>query len=121
VVSMRQLFRLCLFLFCAAITNAGMRHSRVRHELLCVLIAWSQTTGTTTEGLEFLVKNAQKEGIVVLPSGLQYMVLASGPTSSPHPAINSPCKCNYKGSLIDGTVFDTSYGGAPLTLTPGDV
>ncbi|RIJ47338.1 FKBP-type peptidyl-prolyl cis-trans isomerase [Maribellus luteus] len=58
------------------------------------------------EGQAFLAENARKSGVVVLPSGLQYEVMKEGegeiPTSS------DQVKCHYHGTLIDGTVFDSS-------------
>lgn len=58
-------------------------------------------------GLEFLEKNAQKEGVTTLPSGLQYEVLVQGP-EGPKPLATDTVTCHYEGSLIDGTVFDSS-------------
>ena len=58
------------------------------------------------EGKAFLEANAKKEGVIVLPSGLQYMVLKEGTG-----------KCHYAGTLIDGTEFDSSYKrNAPATF-----
>ena len=59
------------------------------------------------EGEKFLAENAKKEGVVVLPSGLQYMVLTEGTGKKPSATDN--VECHYEGRLIDGTVFDSSY------------
>ena len=58
-------------------------------------------------GEAFLADNATKEGVVVLPSGLQYLVLEEG--NGKKPAATDQVKCHYEGRLIDGTVFDSSY------------
>lgn len=68
-----------------------------------------------SEGKAFLDANAKKEGVKTLPSGLQYRVLAEGTGQSPKPA--DEVTVNYRGTLIDGTEFDSSYTrGTPLTL-----
>ena len=59
------------------------------------------------EGEAFLAENAKKEGIVTLPSGLQYEVITSG--TGRKPKATDKVKCHYEGTLIDGTVFDSSY------------
>ena len=64
--------------------------------------------GTNEEGLKFLKENKEKEGVVELASGLQYKILTNG-TGVYHPLLDTPCSCHYKGELIDGTVFDSSY------------
>ncbi len=58
-------------------------------------------------GEEFLAANSKKEGIVTLPSGLQYQVLKEG--NGKRPQATDQVKCHYEGTLIDGTVFDSSY------------
>lgn len=58
------------------------------------------------KGKAFLAENAKKEGIVTLPSGLQYQVLKEG--NGKKPAATDRVKCHYKGTLIDGTLFDSS-------------
>jgi FKBP-type peptidyl-prolyl cis-trans isomerase FklB len=58
------------------------------------------------EGETFLAANAKKEGVKVLPSGLQYKVLKSGNGKSPK--ATDTVKTHYHGTLIDGTVFDSS-------------
>lgn len=66
-------------------------------------------------GEEFLAANAKKEGVVVLPSGLQYKVLTQG--NGPIPKATNTVKVNYEGHLIDGTTFDSSYKrGEPNTF-----
>ena len=66
-------------------------------------------------GEDFLKANATKEGVVVLPSGLQYSVITEGKGAKPKATDN--VKCHYEGTLIDGTVFDSSYRrGEPATF-----
>ena len=67
------------------------------------------------EGEAFLAENAKKEGIVTLPSGLQYQVLQEGNGKSPK--ATDQVKCHYEGTLINGKVFDSSYRrGEPDTF-----
>lgn len=58
-------------------------------------------------GEAFLAENAKKDGVVVLPSGLQYTVLTEG--NGRKPKATDRVKCHYEGTLTDGTVFDSSY------------
>jgi FKBP-type peptidyl-prolyl cis-trans isomerase FklB len=57
-------------------------------------------------GLDFLAKNKNEEGVVELESGLQYKILKEG--SGDKPRATDTVKCHYHGTLIDGTVFDSS-------------
>jgi len=59
-----------------------------------------------SEGEKYLAENAKKEGVVTLPSGLQYQVLKEG--NGRKPTAKDQVKCHYEGFLIDGTVFDSS-------------
>lgn len=59
------------------------------------------------EGEDFLAENAKKEGVVVLPSGLQYKVLKEG--SDRMATRTSKVRCHYEGRFINGQVFDSSY------------
>ncbi|MBI5015533.1 MAG: FKBP-type peptidyl-prolyl cis-trans isomerase [Deltaproteobacteria bacterium] len=59
------------------------------------------------EGDAFLEANKSKEGVVVLASGLQYKILKAGEGKKPTP--DDTVECNYRGTLIDGTEFDSSY------------
>jgi FKBP-type peptidyl-prolyl cis-trans isomerase len=63
---------------------------------------------------EYLIQNAKAEGVQTTPSGLQYKVLKSGDGGTP--TAEDTVKVHYRGQLIDGTVFDESYGGEPATL-----
>ncbi len=68
-----------------------------------------------TEGDAFLAANKAKEGIVTLPSSLQYKILTAG--TGPKPTASDSVVCNYRGTLIDGTEFDSSYKrGQPATF-----
>ena len=68
-----------------------------------------------TEGEAFLTANKAKEGVVTLPSGLQYKILTAG--TGPKPTATDSVVCNYKGTLINGTEFDSSYKrGQPVTF-----
>ena len=67
------------------------------------------------EGDAFLAANKTKDGVVTLPSGLQYKVLKEG--TGPKPAVTDSVVCNYRGTLIDGKEFDSSYKrGQPATF-----
>jgi FKBP-type peptidyl-prolyl cis-trans isomerase FklB len=66
-------------------------------------------------GQEFLEENKKKTGVSVLPSGLQYEVITEG--SGQKPFASNKVTCHYHGSLIDGTVFDSSVKrGQPATF-----
>ncbi len=64
------------------------------------------STKSKAEGIAFLNENKQKEGIIVTKSGLQYQVLKEG--DGPMPKATDKVKVHYKGSLVDGTEFDSS-------------
>ena len=67
------------------------------------------------EGEAFLAKNKEKEGVKTLPSGLQYIVSKAG--TGKKPGINDSVTTHYRGTLIDGTEFDSSYKrGQPVTF-----
>jgi FKBP-type peptidyl-prolyl cis-trans isomerase FklB len=66
-------------------------------------------------GQDFLEENKKKPGVVALPSGLQYEVLVEGKGARPVPT--NKVTCHYHGTLIDGTVFDSSVRrGQPATF-----
>ena len=72
------------------------------------------------EGTAFLAENAQKEGVVTLESGLQYEIITEG--DGPRPTLEDQVKVHYKGTLIDGTEFDSSYQrGQPATFAVSGV
>jgi FKBP-type peptidyl-prolyl cis-trans isomerase len=72
------------------------------------------------EGEDFLAANKSKEGVVALPSGLQYKVIKAG--EGQKPTAKDTVVCNYRGTLIDGTEFDSSYKrGQPATFPVGGV
>jgi FKBP-type peptidyl-prolyl cis-trans isomerase FklB len=60
-----------------------------------------------TEGEAFMAANKAKEGVVTLPSGLQYKVITTG--TGPKPTLEQTVTCQYRGTLIDGKEFDSSY------------
>lgn len=66
-------------------------------------------------GDAFLAENKTKEGVVTLPSGLQYKIIKKG--DGKLPTITDTVECNYRGTLVDGTEFDSSAKrGQPLTI-----
>jgi FKBP-type peptidyl-prolyl cis-trans isomerase FklB len=66
-------------------------------------------------GDAFLASNKAQDGVVTLPSGLQYRILKEG--TGPKPAATDSVVCNYRGTLLDGTEFDSSYKrGQPATF-----
>jgi len=67
------------------------------------------------EGEIFLAGNKGKDGVVTLPSGMQYKILTAG--TGPKPTATDSVVCNYRGTLINGTEFDSSYKrGQPATF-----
>jgi FKBP-type peptidyl-prolyl cis-trans isomerase len=73
-----------------------------------------------SDGEAFLAANKDKEGVLTLPSGLQYKILKAG--DGPKPTASDSVVCNYKGTLINGTEFDSSYKrGQPATFGVGQV
>ena len=71
-------------------------------------------------GVDFLAENAKREGVVTLPSGLQYEVVTSGTGATPE--ASSTVQTHYEGTLISGEVFDSSYKrGQPAEFPVGGV
>jgi FKBP-type peptidyl-prolyl cis-trans isomerase FklB len=88
---------------------------------IAALLVAAAVAGTNEKGLKFLEENKGKEGVITLASGMQYKVLRKGEGAF-HPTVDSPCECHYKGTLIDGTQFDSSYDrGSPTTFAPNQV
>jgi FKBP-type peptidyl-prolyl cis-trans isomerase FkpA len=72
-----------------------------------------QNAANMQEEIDFLEKNKQKPGIVTTGSGLQYEVMSQG--NGPKPSVQDTVKVHYKGTLINGTEFDSSYSrGQPI-------
>ena len=68
-------------------------------------------------GAAFLAKNAMQPGVMTTASGLQYKIVREGPANGYHPKGGDDVKVNYEGTLLDGTVFDSSYtSGQPAVF-----
>lgn len=67
-------------------------------------------------GEAFLAENAKKENVITLPSGLQYQILNEG--TGRKPKATDQVKCHYEGTLIDGTIFDSSYKRGEAAVFP---
>ena len=82
--------------------------------------AWRQARDISPESNErFLADNANVPGVVMLPDGLQYLIVKKGSGKSPTP--DDLVTVTYRGSLIDGTVFDETKPGQPATLPTGQL
>jgi FKBP-type peptidyl-prolyl cis-trans isomerase FklB len=82
--------------------------------------AHEEGAGNRKEGEVFLTGNKTKEGVVTLPSGLQYKILTQG--TGPKPTASDTVTCNYRGTLISGKEFDSSYKrGEPTSFQVGGV
>ena len=93
-----------------------------QQEMQAKMIAEMEEKATKNKAAEevFLAENAKQEGVVVTESGLQYKVLEPGEGDSPGPA--DVATVHYRGTLIDGTQFDSSYDrGQPATFPVGGV
>jgi len=67
-----------------------------------------------SQGEAYQAENGAKDGVVTTESGLQYEVLREG--DGPRPTRESRVRLHYRGTLVDGTEFDSSYGGEPATF-----
>jgi len=83
------------------LTNAQEDYRKKRAEL-----REEKAQATLKEGEKFLAENKNKEGVVALPSGLQYKILKPGKGEKPE--LDEKVVCNYRGTLLDGTEFDSS-------------
>ena len=110
--------------------NSGWVKGAAALAMIMALAACDRATtadGAVTDanleaGQAFLEKNAGEEGVRTLPGGIQYKVLQSGPAGGESPDSNDLVRVDYEGSLIDGTVFDSSYErGQPAVFTLGTV
>lgn len=99
------------------ITGAGMKNSyhatkvRGMRSSLCTWLLAAAALASDSDriaGEAHLAANAQADGVIVKPSGLQYKILASGSATGDSPGSNSPCVCHYKGTLVDGTEVNLS-------------
>ena len=81
----------------------------------------AQATTNLDAGAKFLAENKTKKGVFTTPSGLQYMVLRQG--SGPRPRPTDRVRVNYHGTLLDGSVFDSTYdrGGQPAEFVLNQV
>ena len=78
-------------------------------------IQMEKHSGNVEAGKKFLEENAKRDGVVTLPSGLQYEILTEG--TGPKPSATDKVTTHYHGTLIDGTVFDSSVErGQPATF-----
>lgn len=74
------------------------------------------------DGKMFLEKNKSKKGVITTASGLQYKILASGDADGDSATLSDTVVVHYRGSLINGTVFDSSYArGEPVTFDLGSI
>lgn len=75
-----------------------------------------KSAGAKKAGIEFLAANAKKPGVISLPSGLQYVVVKAG-TDTTRPKLTDKVKCHYHGTLLDGSIFDSSVDrGEPVVF-----
>lgn len=93
-------------------TASAFQASAREHQMQTTRVA---ADARQKEGQAFLAQNARNEGVVTLPSGLQYKSLKPG--DGPRPTDTDTVECNYRGTFINGTEFDSSAGrGQPVTF-----
>ena len=93
-------------------------HEEMRQKMM----ADRKTAGEANkkEGEAFLAANKKKDGVVTLPSGLQYKILKAG--NGKKPTEKDTVECQYRGTLVNGTEFDSSYRtGKPLSFKVANV
>lgn len=98
--------------------NTTLLNPEKSHELIMSYLASIEKKkfeGNITSGKEFLIANSKKPGVITLPSGLQYEVIVPG--NGVKPKATDEVTVNYKGTLLDGKQFDSSYDrGQPATF-----
>ena len=98
-------------------TDLKISEQEAQNLFQSLLMEKRAAAGSEVKGLgeKFLAENAKKEGVITLESGLQYIVLKEGTGASPTPT--DKVKTHYHGTLIDGTVFDSSVDrGEPISF-----
>ncbi len=81
----------------------------------------AKASAAKVEGQKFLAENAKRKGVITTKSGLQYEIIKTG-ADTVKPTINDKVKCHYHGTLINGTVFDSSVDrGEPISFPVGGV
>ncbi|MDF2179181.1 FKBP-type peptidyl-prolyl cis-trans isomerase [Aliiglaciecola sp. CAU 1673] len=104
----------------SAVTNEQLRHAFNEIHQRMEAAKAEQFKQNIAQGESFLAENAKKEGVSVTDSGLQYEIIAEGEGDSP--VHSSTVRTHYHGTLIDGTVFDSSYErGEPAEFPVGGV
>ena len=78
-----------------------------------------EATANREAGEAFLAENQARDGVMVTESGLQYEVIAEGDGNNPGPT--DAVRLHYRGTLVDGTEFDSSMDGEPVTFNVGQV
>ena len=100
--------------------DSAQKYTRTMMEVIKEKANEKQFADNKAEGVKFLEENKGKEGVKTTPSGLQYKVLVEGKGAIP--ADTSKVKVNYKGTLVDGTEFDSSYSrNEPTTFVANQV
>ena len=100
--------------------TAGMQQLQKSHSERMQAEQKAAADKNLAEGEAFLKDNAAKEGVVTTESGLQYKIVTAG--EGPKPGAEDVVKVHYRGTLIDGTEFDSSYKrGEPVTFPVGGV
>ena len=106
-----------------ATTRLATMNSTTSMLLVAALASIVPLSGASNaEGEAYLKKNAEDSDVVVLPSGLHYKILESGPADGTSPGVSDKCSCHYRGSTIDGQEFDSSFKrNTPSTFAPKGV
>ena len=101
--------------------DANQMVAAIKEQQQAFALQREQRAATNLEaGRDFLARNAAGKGMVVLPSGLQYRVIDSG--NGPQPGPNDTVRVHYHGTLLDGSVFDSSVDrGQPAEFSLGAV
>ena len=98
-----------------ALTDMEMRDAIMAFNEMLTSAQADEIAGARVASEAFLADNADKEGIVTTESGLQYEMLREGDGDSPQEG--QQVRVHYRGTLVDGSEFDSSYGGDPASFS----